>query len=272
MAHMGNTEGRSTQEPLRHRLSPGIPPEQLVTAFLAVLVLAVWEWGSRTGRISTLFFPPPSATVRALRRLLSTGRLGENLGATLYRVFVGFGLGAAPGLVLGLVSGWSRQLRAVVDPFIAAAHPIPKVAILPLVMIILGIGESSKLAVVAIACFFPMLINAMAAVREIPPIYFEVAENYGADLRRVFSRVVAPATLPLAMSGVRLSLNTALVLTLAVELVAAQRGLGAMMWLAWETLRTADLYATLTVTAILGIGFNLIVQALERYLIPWHAD
>jgi NitT/TauT family transport system permease protein len=237
-----------------------------------VLVLAVWEWQVRTGGMSALFFPAPSTIIQTLVRLLVEGELLAHLGATLARLFLGFLLGGIPALILGLFMGWSRGLRAVVDPLVAAAHPVPKIAILPLVMIIFGVGESSKVVVVAIAVFFPILINTMAGVRQIPPIYFEVAQNYGAGLFKAFARVVVPGSLPLVLTGARLALNVALLITIAVELVAAQKGLGEMIWFAWETLRTEELYASLVVIAGLGIAFNLLLQRLMARLVPWQVE
>ncbi len=109
----------------------------------------------------------------------------------------------------------------------------------------------------------------MAGVRQIQPLYFDVAANYGADAYKVFTRIVIPGGLPLILTGIRLALNTSLVLTIAVELVSARQGLGALIWLAWETLRTEELYASLTVTAALGISGNLLIKYLTNRLIPW---
>lgn len=235
-------------------------------------ILLIWELRGRTGGLSALFFPAPTTIALTLARLATSGELATHLGATLSRLLLGFICGGLPALILGLGMGWSRRLRVVVDPFIAAAHPIPKIAILPLIMIIFGIGEASKIVVVAVAVFFPMLINTMAGVRHISPIYFEVAENYGARWFQVFARVVGPGALPLVLTGARLALNTALVVTIAVELVAAQRGLGEMIWFAWETLRTEELYASLIVIAALGIGLNVLLQWLTAYLVPWEVE
>jgi len=246
--------------------------ERWLPVAVVAVALAGWEWRVRTGGLSALFFPPPSTIALTLVRLITSGELATHLSATLSRLFVGFALGGLPALILGLAMGWSRRLRLVLDPFIAAAHPIPKIAVLPLIMIIFGIGESSKIVVVAVAVFFPMLINTMAGVRQISPIYFEVAENYGAGLFKVFTRVVVPGGLPLVLTGARLALNTALVLTIAVELVAAQEGLGEMIWFAWQTLRTEELFASLIVIAALGIGFNLILQHLTARFVPWRVE
>jgi NitT/TauT family transport system permease protein len=226
----------------------------------------------RSGVVSALFFPAPTSIGGALVRLARSGELAASLGATLSRVVGGFALGALAGLLLGLGMGRSRTLRLTIDPFIAAAHPVPKIALLPLIMLIVGIGEASLVSVVVIAAFFPMLINTMDAVRQIHPAYFEVARNYGAGLLTVFTRVVIPGSLPMVLTGARLAFNLALLVGVAVELVAARTGLGAMIWLAWQTLRTEDLYTGIAVTAAIGVSFNLLLQALTRHLVPWQAE
>jgi NitT/TauT family transport system permease protein len=246
--------------------------EWWLPAAIVVVALAVWEWRVHTGGLSALFFPAPSTIALTLVGMLGSGELVTHLGATLSRLLVGFVVGSLPGLTLGLAMGWSRRLRVLIDPFIAAAHPVPKIAVLPLIMIIFGIGEASKIVTVAVAVFFPILINTMAGVRQIAPLYFEVAQNYGANLLKVFTRVVVPGSLPLVLTGARLALNVALLVTIAVELVAAQEGLGEMIWFAWETLRTEELYASLIVIAVLGIGLNYFLQRLTVHLVPWQVE
>jgi ABC-type nitrate/sulfonate/bicarbonate transport system permease component len=271
MAHLEDARKTSARELVATRLKGGPRRETWLAALIVVGILAAWEGLARAGRLSALFFPAPSAIALTLIRLLTGGELAIHLGATLSRLLLGFALGALPGLLLGLVMGWSARLRAIVDPFVAAAHPIPKIAILPLVMIVLGIGESSRVAVIAITAFFPMLINTVAGVRQIPPIYFEVARNYGAGRRRTLVRVILPGSLPLVLAGARLALNVSLLLTITVELVTAREGLGELIWFAWETLRTEQLYASLVVIATLGIAFNLFIQFLLARLVPWQA-
>lgn len=241
-------------------------------AIMVACILVVWEWSVRSTRLSPLFFPAPSTIVMTIVGLLLSGELVTHTRATLVRVALGFAIGGLPGLVLGLAMGWSRSLRAALDPLVAAAHPLPKIAVLPLIMIIFGIGESSKIVVVAAGTFFPMLINSMAGVRQISPIHFEVAENYGASPFKVLTRVILPGSLPWVLTGGRLALNIALLLTIAVELVSAREGLGEMIWFAWQTLRTEELYASLAVIGALGVGFNLILQLLARRLVPWHLE
>lgn len=250
----------------------GITPEGWITVFLIITPLIIWEALARTVTISPLFFPAPSVILLTFVQLIMNGKLLSHLGITLWRVFLGFFLGIVPGLILGLAMGWSRGLRVIVDPLIAAAHPVPKIAILPLIMIFFGIGEASKIVVIAVAVFFPILINTVAGVRQIHPIHFEVAQNYGAGLSKIFTRVVLPGSLPLVLTGLRLALNMALLLAIAVELVSAQEGLGAMIWLAWQTLRTEELYVSLFTTAALGMIFNLLLQRITQHFIPWQTE
>jgi ABC-type nitrate/sulfonate/bicarbonate transport system permease component len=233
------------------------------------VLLSVWEGLVATGVVSALFFPAPTTILVQTYKLLLNGVLLVHLKATLGRIVISMLFGGLAGLLLGAAMGWSKRLRFLADPLIAALHPIPKISILPLVMIIFGIGETSKVIVVAISVFFPMLINTMVGVHQISPLYYEVAKNYGATPRKLFSRVILPGSLPMVMSGVRLAINTALMVTIAVELVAAQEGLGAMIWLSWEILRTVDLYVSLLVITILGVLSNLVIHYCTRWLAPW---
>lgn len=236
---------------------------------VVVLFFACWEALSRAELISQLFFPPPSRIIGHFYIKAGDGSLLSHLGSTLFRLLAGFFIGSSIGLLIGIAMGSSRRLRAVLDPLVASIHPIPKIAVFPLIMIIFGIGEASKTVVVALACFFPMCINSLAGVRNIHPVHFEVARNYRSGPLRLLRRVVLPGSLPMVMAGVRLAINLSLTLTTAVELVAADRGLGAMIWLAWETLRIEDLYVAIFTVSLLGIFFNLLVYGLTRYLIPW---
>jgi NitT/TauT family transport system permease protein len=240
-----------------------------MSAGIALGVLAAWELVVRLGVVTAIFLPPPTEVARTMWQAAADGSMGKALGATLLRVIPGLLLGAVPGLLLGLAMGSSNRLRQALDPLVAAVHPMPKIALLPLVMIIFGVGEASKVVVVAIASFFPIAINTMAGVRQISPLYFEVAESYGASRRKIFSRVVFPGALPMALSGLRLSANVAFLVTVAVEILAAETGLGALIWLSWETLRVDLLYAALFVTAVVGLVISLVVQGVTAGVLPW---
>jgi ABC-type nitrate/sulfonate/bicarbonate transport system permease component len=236
---------------------------------LAVLLgLAAWELAVRAGALSPLFYPPPSAIARALGGLIESGKLAAGLAASLSRILLGFACGGGAGLLLGLAMGWSHRLRLVLDPLVAAAHPVPRLALLPLILLIFGIGETSRILVVSLSCLFPMLINAMTAVRQIEPLYFEVARNFGAGRWQVLGHVLLPASLPGVMAGSRLALIAALRTTLGIELITSDAGLGHLIWQSWERFNTADLYAALAVTAALGILMNVGLKRLVAWAQP----
>lgn len=249
-----------------------LPIQRWLPVVVVLALLGLWEFLARTEAISPLFFPPPSGTLKTLLDMIIKGKLWPNLTATLSRLALGVLIGGLPGYLLGLLMGWLPPLRQAIDPIIAALHPIPKIAIFPLILIIFGLGETSKIATIAIAAFFPMLINSMAGVRQINPIYFEVTRNYNASIWKTFTSVIIPGSLPLVLSGTRIAVNVALVITIAVELVSGERGLGVLTWFAWQTLRIQVLYATLITLAALGIAINALLHWLSEYLTPWYSD
>ena len=244
----------------------------LLSPAIFVIAIACLELATRKEILPPLFFPPPSVVAKTLYRMMATGELAGHLGATVGRLLTGFVAGGLPGMILGLLMGWSSGVRRVLDPFVAAFHPVPKISSLPIIMIIFGIGLLSKTIVIAVAAFFPMLINSMSGVREIHPIYFEAAANCGAGKWQLLRRVILPGSLPFVLAGVRLGLNSALSLSLAVELLLADRGIGAMIWMAWQTLRIEELYASIVTAAAVGIAIRLTVVLLLHRFVPWHAN
>jgi NitT/TauT family transport system permease protein len=239
---------------------------------ISLAVLLAWEAGVRGGRIVPLLFPAPSSILATTLGALASGSLLGDLGATLMRVVLGVLLGSVAGILVGLAMGWWRPLRAALDPFVAGAYAVPKIAVLPLFLVFFGVGELPKVIIATLSAFFPVLISSMDGVRQIHPEYFQVAENYGANRLRVVTRVLLPGSLPYVLTGVRLGLNATLLLTVAAEMVTGQTGLGAVIWRAWETMRTEQLYASLLIIVTLGVGANVALQALARTVMPWQPE
>ena len=244
-------------------------PAPLISATVAIGALATWELMARAGLISPLLAPSPSAVVRALVQEFTSGEIAPHLLLTLYRVGSGILIGGSFGIVAGLLMGMSRRLRDIADPFVAAIHPIPKIAILPLVMALLGIGDKSRIAVISLAVFFPMMINTMNGVLQISRTHLDVARNYGANGIKLFRRVVLPASLPMVLSGLRIGVNLALLITISIEIAGATQGLGALIWTSWEVMRIEVLYASLVVIMALGISANMLVRLVSDAVAPW---
>ena len=236
---------------------------RFVPLALFVLGIAVWELAARAGLVSTLLYPPPSKIARALAQLIESGSLGRNLAASLGRIAAGALFGGGLGLVLGLGMGLSRRLRLAVDPVVAAMHPVPRLALLPLIFVVFGLGEAARIVVVSISCLFPMLINVTAGVRQIDPLHLEVARNFGARRLQLLYHVVLPGSFPAVAAGTRLALISALRTTLSIELLASPSGLGYLLWFSFESFNIPQLYAGLLV--VVAVGFTS-SWALQRWV------
>ncbi|MDB5571915.1 MAG: NitT/TauT family transport system permease protein [Hyphomicrobiales bacterium] len=246
--------------------------ERVMNIASPLFLLLLWEIAARLGWIDVRFFPAPSKIFQTMLQLIENGQLWVHTKASMYRLFWGFLWGGVPALLLGISMGLSRTLRAIMDPLVSATYPIPKSAILPLILLIFGLGEPSKVVMVAIGLFYPILINTMAGVLEIQKIYFDVSKNFGASKLQVFTTVALPGAMPLIMTGVKLGVGMGLILISLAEMVGAKSGLGFMMWNAWEILSVETMYVGLIVIAALGITFTLILTEIERFLVPWKAS
>lgn len=251
------------------RRQPTRLPEQVVSMLSPLVCIASWEATVRLGILDWRFFPPPTAILGAFSALLVSGELLLHTAVSLKRVLLGFAFGAAPGLALGLAVGLSRWVRAAVNPLVAATYPIPKSAIVPLMMLIFGLGDASKVALVAIGVFYLVLINTAAGVMNIEPIYLEVGRNFGASRLQLFLTVALPGALPLIFAGLRLGMGIGLILIVVGELVGARDGIGYLIWQAWTIFAVERMYVGLVVIAILGWLTTLALDAAERLLVPW---
>jgi NitT/TauT family transport system permease protein len=235
-------------------------------------LLLVWELAARAGFIDTRFFPAPSAVIAALIEMLRSGELITHTLVSLKRLFWGAAIGGVPALVLGIVMGLNRPIRAIIDPIIAATYPIPKSSILPLALLIFGLGEGSKIFMVAIGVFFPVAINATTGVLEINKIYLDVGKNYQASRWNMFWTIALPGALPVIMTGFKLGIGIGLVLIAVAEMIGAKSGLGYLIWSAWETFAVEQMYVGLFTIALIGFVMTLALNELERFIIPWKAN
>jgi ABC-type nitrate/sulfonate/bicarbonate transport system permease component len=265
----GSAAARAAAQP-RPRLSLRTR-DRLISLASPIALLVLWEIAARTGMIDPRFFPAPSAIAVAFFHLSASGELWANLSASLSRLFWGYLLGGIPALLLGLAMGLYRPVRALVDPLVAATYPIPKSAILPLMLLIFGLGEASKIVMVALGVFYPVLINTAAGVLQIEPIYLDVGKNFGAGRWQTFRTIALPGAAPLIMTGVKLGVGLGLILIAIAEMVGAQNGIGYMIWNAWQLMTVDTMYVGLIVIAILGFALNLALDEIARWLLPWRS-
>jgi ABC-type nitrate/sulfonate/bicarbonate transport system permease component len=242
--------------------------DRIGTLIVAVSLVALWEISSRRGWINSFVFPAPSQIVMDFPYMWKRG-LAQSVAITLTRFFGGLVLGGTLGILLGVVIGWFPRVRRIVDPFIAAFHPIPKLIIFPLFIVIFGVSEMSKIAAIALTVFFPCLISASSGVRQISSLYFQVVQSYGGGRLAVLRHVVLPGSLPTIVSGLRIAANLGLLVTTAIEFAVAAPGIGALIWVSWQTLRIADLFVGVVTLSTIGMSMNALLQWLLRRLAPW---
>ncbi|WP_264843158.1 ABC transporter permease [Caldinitratiruptor microaerophilus] len=234
-----------------------------------VALLVLWEMLVRLKLLDARFFPPPSGIVGTFVDLLVSGELLQALLISLSRIFIGFVVGAVPGLLIGLTMGLFPLVRAALEPMVAALYPIPKIALLPLIMILFGIGEWSKYITIAIGVFFLVLINTVAGVVNIDRIYLDVARNFGASRKDFYTTIALPGALPLIFTGIKLGMGMALLLIVAAEMIGAKSGIGYMIWTGYDTFYLEKMYVGLVIMSFLGYVFTLVLDELERWIIPW---
>ncbi len=240
----------------------------LRVAAVAGLVVA-WEALGRSGVIRPVFLPPPLAVLEEGVRMVASGEIFGHLAASLFRIFAGFALGSLAGIVAGIAIGFFQTAEAVGTPVINALFPIPKIALLPLLILWLGIEEQSKVAVIALGVFFPMAINTFTGVRHVDPVLVRAAVSLGAGRRSVIRKVIIPGALPMIFAGFKLGAGTSLLLLVAAEIINAKRGLGAMINSAGDLMQTTKLMVGLVVLSLLGLASAWGLAALERWLLPW---
>jgi len=243
--------------------------ERLISIASPLLLLLLWEICARGSIIDTRFFPAPTVIVDKMIQMGASGELWEHLRASMQRLAIGLVFGGIPAVLIGIAMGLYRPIYAAVDPLISATYPIPKSSLLPLMLLIFGLGESSKIVMVAIGAFYPIVINTAAGVRQIPTIFLDVGRNFKASRLRMFSTIALPGALPFIMTGIKLGAGMSLVLIAIAEMVGAKNGLGYMIWNAWEIFDVATMYVGLFVIALIGFALNLLIDLVERLVIPW---
>jgi NitT/TauT family transport system permease protein len=235
-------------------------------------LLALWELCSRLAIISPRYFPPPTTVGWVLIDRFVEGDLGSQSLVTLARLAFAFALAAVPGVLLGLLMGIARPVRDAVEPYIAFIFPVPKIALLPFLLIILGVGEPAFVLTGATSAFFQIAISTLGGVQTMDPRLLEVGRNYGARGPRLFWKVILPAALPSIFTGLRLGLGLALVALVAVEFIAAKSGLGHLVYRHWQMLSTPEMYAAFALVGALGLLLTRGLGALQARVLSWQDD
>lgn len=262
---------RNQSTPTKAAYSPFDDPRVLGWGSIAV-VLVIWELVARVAGVSALYLPRPSQIVVALVTLFGSGGLAVDLGMTLWRIFAGFAIALVCGTLLGLWIATSFRARAVADMFIAALYPLPKITLIPLLIIWLGTGGPFMLAISFLGAIFPIVINTVLGVSQCDPGLVLAARDLGATPQQIMRRVLLPSAIPSIFAGVRLGLGVSIILVVAAEMVVGKVGLGARLYLAGQILETEQVFAILIVLAVLGIVVTKLQDAVDTALGKWRID
>ena len=236
------------------------------------IFLGLWEIATRLGWIDPLFASSPTLIAEKFVEMFSDGSIWPHIAASGEVIVMGFGLSIAVGVPLGLIMGRIPLVASTIEPFVAALYASPQVAFLPLLIIWLGIGFSSKVALVFLGSFIIVLINTETGVTQTDARLIETARSFMASERQIMSKIVLPSALPFIIAGTRLAIGRALVMVVVAEIYASNKGLGYLIFQAGGMYDTAQVFVGVGILAAAGVGFNAALRALERRLAPWRED
>ena len=253
-------------------VSPGRVFREHAHAFLGglsvCLILSVWEWSFRSQAINPIFISAPSQIALSFYTLAQTELLSDMLSSG--RAFlIGFGLAILVGILLGFLVGWFTPVEAVLDPFISFLYATPRVALLPLLVIWVGIGSNSEIAVVFLGALFVIIINTSTGVKNLDAALLKAAHSFGANGAQIFWTIALPGSVPFILSGMRLGLGHALVGIVVGELVGSRSGIGYLMAKGGSTYQTDRVFVGVLIIAIVGILFTALFKRMEDHFQSW---
>jgi ABC-type nitrate/sulfonate/bicarbonate transport system permease component len=245
-------------------------PRWLVTVLSLIVVVAAWEVFGR--QINPIFGSYPTAIAEAFWDLLLTGKLGAALAQSLQPFVAGYGLAILIGVPLGLVIGRFWVAEAALGVYVTAGYAMPLVALVPLLMLWLGLGFAVKAAVVLLMSIFPITINTWLGVTAVPKSLIEVGKAFVAPDATILRRIILPATLPYIMAGIRLAVGRAVVAMVIAEFFTTISGLGAIIINSANNFDTATMFVPIIVLMVLATGLNSLIGLIERWVAPWQAE
>lgn len=241
-------------------------PAAAILAFLAV-----WEIAPRIGLVDKVFLPPFTRVTETFIKLVGNGQLWEHVSASLSRALIGFVIAVAVAIPLGIAIAWYRPVAEFLNPILELFRNTAALALLPVFILILGIGETSKVALVVYASAFPILLNTISGVRTVDPLLIKSARSLGLSPVRLFQKVILPASVPTVFTGLRMAAASSILVLIAAEMVGAKAGLGYLITASQLNFQIPEMYAGIVTIALVGLAFNGAIVAVERRLSRWRA-
>lgn len=243
----------------------------LASLILPVLLIALWEFAAQKQWINVSLFPSPGRIVQAFFRQIQNGKLPQNIMISLQRVILGYIFGAILGVIVGIALGLSKKAYRVFSFILELLRPIPIIAWVPVLIMWLGIGESSKVVVIIIGSFWPVFLNTYDGIRNVSDKYIEVAAMFRKTRFETITRVMVPAALPYIFTGLRIGIGSAWVSVIGAELIAAAAGLGFMISYSRELAQPANMYVAVFTIGIIGYLINVAIKWVEKRALRWNA-
>jgi NitT/TauT family transport system permease protein len=248
------------------------PSRKWITSWIAVAtLLAFWQIAPSAGWVDRTFLPPLSTVLDAWWRLASSGELWIDVHASLQRLLSGFGMALLIGVPLGLLIGWYKIAAELLSPVLAIFLNTAAIALLPVFTLILGIGETSKVAIILYASIWPILYNTISGVRNVDPLLIKSARSLGLSHLRLFQKVILPASVPTIFTGVRLGGAASILVLVTTEMVGAKAGLGYLILNSQYNFQIPQMYAGILTVSAIGVAFNYLLLSLERRFSTWRS-
>ena len=257
--------------PVAFRGAGFVPRAGRYSGWIALaLVIALWQLAGSAGWVNPLFLPAPSAIAVAIYKLAMSGRaLAARFGFGRFGSASGWMLGTVAGVIVGFAIGLSTLARGVGITFISALFPIPKIALLPLLILWLGIGEEPKIATIALGVFFSTAISVYSGVDAVPRNLIRMAQSFNVPFHAIVRRVIWPGALPSILAGFRITASVALLLVVSAEMIGAQFGIGAFVLQAGNLMQTDQLLAGVVILSLFGLAVGKAINVLEARLLHW---
>lgn len=268
----------STQQAIPHSptFSPSKPRLELSwlntifkRSIAIILFLLLWETLPRTGVVSPAFLPPLSTVLETAWQLYQNGQLGTHFFASIQRSIIGFALALAIAIPLGLVIGWYKLVAETLNPLLELFRNTTALALMPLFILFLGIGEASKISLLVYACTWPILLNTITGVQTVDPLLIKSARTMGLKPHQLFRKVILPASVPTIFVGIRLAGAISILALVAVEMFGAKAGLGYLIMYSQFSFEIPQMFVGILVITLVGLSFNYILIGLEKYFTAW---
>lgn len=243
--------------------------ERALGAGAIVLVLSAIELAVRTHLVNGALIPAPTAVVQRVWEIVAGGELFAPLGKTLYLLFTGYFIASALAIGVGLLMGRFRSLYNLLEPLVEVLRPLPKAALLPPLILFLGLQNPMKLTVIGLGVFFPVLINTVQGVSGVDPVLIDTGRTFRCGRLVLLLRIVLPAAMPLILAGMRVALGLGLILVVIAEMLAGTGGVGFLIIDMQRLFRVKDMYAWIVILAVIGYALNAIFLKLEQRIIHW---